>query len=483
MKKAKKTQLFLFLVVIFLGISLSFSRSKTSAVNGNPGYVGAEQCATCHSEKYAGWNQTAHAHMAGIYVINASGTFYWVHAPNYTVMDQATFIARCARCHVTGWDPVTKTWPYWNSTDPDLAGMFLNVQCEVCHGSGVSMTLNYSSALCGQCHGQPKDLQLSAHNDSLTDLLASTHAADYCLICHSTQAFLGINVSLTTPGLEPIACALCHEPHSEEYEYQLRFENSTELCGQCHTGSYNPQYDFFITSPHEKAGLECASCHGQGTRLYHGTEEPWFNHTFWIYNTFYPYNQTEPIVCSLCHTQTWATSQLGVIQDLTTQLITNVTHAIDNAKATITIANQTSGVNQTKIDDALAMVETAEDYVHYVENDRSEGFHNPEQTFAILSEAAWLAREAESTALNARAEALSGDVTTLGAQVSSLQNQVTSLQNQTSTLQADIESLEAKIDELQSTAATVPYLYGGIGLTIGFIIGAAIVFLVRRGKT
>ncbi len=233
------------------------------------------------------------------------------------------------------------------------------------------------------------------------------------------------------------------------------------------------------------AGLECTSCHGQGTHFGHGAVSPMINHTWGVYGMYYPYNQTtaeEPIVCSTCHTQSWATSQLGVIQGLTTELVTNVTQAIDNAKATLTIANQTSGVNQTEINQLLAMVEVAEDHIHDVERDSSEGFHNPEQTFAILSAAAHLASEAESTALEARAAALASEATTLGTQVSSLQNQVTSLQNQTSTLQSDIEGLEEKIGGLESAAETVPYLYGGLGLAIGFIVGAAIVFLVRRGK-
>ncbi len=200
---------------------------------------------------------------------------------------------------------------------------------------------------------------------------------------------------------------------------------------------------------------------------------------------YYPYNQTigeEPIVCSTCHTQSWATSQLGVIQGLTTELVTNVTRAIDDARVSITTANQTSGVDQTKIDESLAMIETAEDYVSDVERDHSEGFHDPEQTFAILSAAAHLASEAESRALEARAAALASEAAGLEGQVTSLQNQVTSLQNQADTLQGDIDTLEVKIDDLESAATTGPYLFGGIGLAIGFIVGAAIVFLVRRGK-
>lgn len=466
MKKAKKTQLFLFLIVIVMGISLSFSDKPPEVHSASSSsYVGAADCASCHAEEYASWNQTDHANMAGyLGDLYGNGTiYYWVAYP-FIVMNQTSFIEDCAECHVTGWDPTTQTWPDWNSTDPDLAGKFLNVQCELCHGPGTdqpwgtaSMILNYSSTLCGQCHTQPADLELSAHNDSLTGLLASDHAQDSCLVCHSTQAFLGEDVSLTTEGLEPIACALCHEPHSEEYEHQLRYENSTELCGQCHSGSHNPQYELFTGSSHEEAGVECASCHGQGTQLFHGSEESWYNHTFQIYNTFYPYNQTEPMVCGTCHTGEsfdWAVSQLELIQNSTVDLLITVTQLIDEANATITTANQTSGVDRTKIEEAQTLFEAAVNYAMYVENDGSEGFHNPD----ALTEAAQLATEAKTLATSAIATA--------------------NLETQISTLEGDVENLEERIDSLESAAATVPYLYAGLGLAIGFIVGAAILYAV-----
>jgi len=211
-------------------------------------------------------------------------------------------------------------------------------------------------------------------------------------------------------------------------------------------------------SPHEEAGLECTSCHGQGTEIGHGgEEEPWFNHTFWIYNTFYPYNQTEPMVCGTCHTGEsfdWAVSQLELIQNSTVDLLITVTQLIEEANATITTANQTSGVDQAKIDEALALFEEAENLSNYVEDDEAGGFHNPE----ALTEAAQLATEAKTLATSAIATA--------------------NLETQISTLEGDVENLEERIDSLESAAATVPYLYAGLGLAIGFIVGAAILYAV-----
>jgi len=456
MARGKHFSLLLFFLIIIVGTSISLSGTPQKVhSSSSPEYLGATGCigAGCHTDKYESWNQTDHANMAGyLGDLYANGTlYYWVAYP-FIVMNETSFIEDCAKCHVTGWNATTLSWPE-KETNP---GKFLNVQCEVCHEPGMSMTLNYSSTLCGQCHAQPDDLQHSAHNNSLADLLDSDHAADRCLSCMSTQGFLGKTVYLNTTGLESISCAACHDTHSAEYEYYLRYESPTELCGQCHS-----DYDLFTASPHEEAGLQCTSCHGQGTRLWHGEEEPWFNHTFWIYNTFVPYNQTEPMVCSNCHTGEsfdWAVSQLELIQNSTPNLIIAVTQLITEANASIILANQTSGVDQTKIAEALALFEEAETLVDNVEDDAAGGFHNPQ----ALNEATQLATEAKSIAINAMTTA--------------------NLNTQISTLQADIDNLEKRIDNLESTAATVPYLYGGIGLAIGFIIGAAIIFVARRGK-
>ncbi len=144
MNKAKKTQLFLFLLVVFLGISLSFSRYKTSAVPGNPEYVGAEQCGSCHVDEYEGWNQTNHAYAVRL-IQNASGNFYSVGSTSNRegtptrIYNETRFRESCRNCHVTGgndFDPLgaaNQTWPE-RDTDP---AKFLNIQCEVCHGAGM----------------------------------------------------------------------------------------------------------------------------------------------------------------------------------------------------------------------------------------------------------------------------------------------------------------------------------------------------------
>jgi len=238
----------------------------------------------------------------------------------------------------------------------------------------------------------------------------------------STQGFIGLPVTLNDPDLEGISCVACHDPHSHEYDAQLRNETTTELCGTCHTGDHHPQAEFFLDSAHDMAELECTSCHGQGTHYAHGHESEVTNHTWGIYGMYYPYNQTidkEPIVCSTCHTQEWSTSQLKVIQVTISNVNANVTSIIKDAEAAISLAGDTIGVNQTMVNQATSLAEQASDKLHLVDNDGSIGFHNPEETFALLSDAMRLANEAETLALKAQAE---GQAVNLQAQANSVRN-------------------------------------------------------------
>ena len=452
-------------IIIIISARATFSKAApgsqtlaTVVTSASPDYRGAEFCGNCHADKYEGWNQTHHAH-AVLLTQNASGNFYSMGAATNmngtptSPRTEASFRNSCRNCHTTGgnnWDPINEGLAGANMTWPEMAtdpAKLLNIQCEVCHGAYQShgstnraMIINASAALCEQCHANG-----TTHDNS-----------------HWQGPHAAANIS----------CATCHDPHSVANEGQLRYAEVSELCGQCHS-----QAEVFSDSAHSRAGLECANCHGQGTHLSHGVPTPMLNHTWGVYGMYYPYNQTrgeEPIVCSNCHTQEWATTQLGVVQDLTTELVNNVTQVITNAKVTITDANQTSGVNSTMINLASSKVNSAQSAIDYIGLDKSSGFHNPEKTYSMLSDAARLAGEAQMTALTAKAEALDQNLTTL-------QSERAALQTQLSSLQAQVTSLQNQVNSLQSSTST-PYLYGGIGVAIGFVVGAAIIFAVKKRK-
>lgn len=79
---------------------------------GESGYVGVEQCTTCHAEERAFWDTTQHA--------KAYATLE---------RDHKQFNLDCVSCHVTGYEKPG------GSTVAHVAGLEA-VQCETCHGPG-----------------------------------------------------------------------------------------------------------------------------------------------------------------------------------------------------------------------------------------------------------------------------------------------------------------------------------------------------------
>jgi hypothetical protein len=303
----------------------------------------------------------------------------------------------------------------------------------------------------------------------------------------TTQGFIGQEVTLETEGLVSLSCAACHDSHSIENHYQLRYEHADELCEQCHVGSHHPQSEFYPDGPHDKADVECVQCHGAGERLWHGSISEWFNHTFWIYNINYPFDQEEPMVCAKCHEIEWATAQLEVIEALTHEFGTNVTEVIHAAEAAIEVANATTGVNSAKVTEAVELAERAYDIIHLVEADASGGLHNPEYTYTLLGHASMLAGEAQAAALEAQAEALGEGVSTLEARVSTLESSVSSLESdketlssQVSSLESQVASLEAEVEDAKAKASSGATTNIGIGAVVGVIIGAVAVFFLKK---
>jgi predicted CXXCH cytochrome family protein len=310
----------------------------------------------------------------------------------------------------------------------------------------------------------------------------------------TTQGFIGQEVTMETEGLVSLSCAACHDSHSIENHYQLRYEEADELCAQCHVGSHHPQSELYPDGPHDKADVECVQCHGAGERLWHGSTSSWFNHTFWIYNVNYPYNQTEPMVCGNCHELEWATEQLEVIETLTHEFGENATDVVNAAEAAIEVANATTGVSSAKITEAAELAEQAYDIIHWVEADASGGLHNPERSYALLGHASMLAGEAQAKALEAQAEALGDDVSTLESSVSSLEFDVSSLESdvssleaeketldsQVSALESEVTSLEAEVEDANARVSSGATTNMGIGAVAGVIIGAVAVFFLRK---
>jgi hypothetical protein len=68
-------------------------------------------------------------------------------------------------------------------------------------------------------------------------------------------------------------------------------------------------------------------------------------------------------------------------------MLKNATEVVDAAKTAIILANSTVGVDQAVVDQAVDLVDMASDKLHLVEADGSGGFHNPEMSYAYVSDA------------------------------------------------------------------------------------------------
>jgi predicted CXXCH cytochrome family protein len=206
-------------------------------------------CGNCHVEKQGDWIATAHADAWAGLQANPGAQ------------------ASCAGCHTVAelGNHVTTAAGY-NATGEER---YHDVQCESCHGPGLTHVTNPLDANaplapidvavdltkgCAECHAGThhpfaEEWNLSAHGEGTTHQSYRTRVG--CNTCHGGEAALaswGISTEFIEKGQnQPIAitCAVCHDPHSDEQEGQLRFSVSspdvaTNLCMKCHQRRAEP---------------------------------------------------------------------------------------------------------------------------------------------------------------------------------------------------------------------------------------------------
>jgi predicted CXXCH cytochrome family protein len=257
------------------------------------------------------------------------------------------------------------------------------------------------------------------HGNALDDLRASGHANDSCLACHSTEftsqdgVFAQDTVNFDNVQFT-ITCVGCHAPHGSDQQNQLNQE-SYELCISCHNATgkgntvisvgstvHHPMREMFegisflglepTPSKHfanEAHGPICASCHmvGTATNAVLG-DSP--THTF---NIIKPTDAADgqPDSCTGCHTL--ARDPDNTKENLTFAIenVQNDTHdRVDSLRADwqdVMDAHPEWDPKATDKSDEQVMAERINTLVSFVESDGSWGFHNPEYTDKILSEA------------------------------------------------------------------------------------------------
>jgi formate-dependent nitrite reductase cytochrome c552 subunit len=494
----RKSSMLLLLIIVIAGVSISSSSLRAQQTTAN--YVGPQACSTCHGSIVTSWNNSIHSEMIkkltpellaeynlteadlqahGIwplqnfpYTIGGTWKLRFLNATadpsNYTKWTVAVWQyiiatgewapyhpeapkdwgAKCAQCHVTGFDSSNET--FWGTPDQ----LTVSVECESCHGPGSlhitnpmgnKMIIDVSAQVCGQCHvrgsfpeyelGDPSSFNYThgekphKHHQQFYDWNMSAHSrsmetpkpADFCLACHSadnifnTELITYLDIMYTIQNAtNPVTCVNCHNPHALD----LRISHGSNagakadeitVCTQCHTGGGKPeemvkdewhhtQAETFNGSIHYASGVTCVSCH-MPLDTKSAVAYDLRNHTM-IVNSYqtYEYSCGQATGCHKEQLETWpnwAEQRIEEIQTTTNDTITMVEDAITQAEAAITIANQT-GADPTLIEEAENLLLKAKSYLSFVEADGSLGFHNPLYSLSLLNEALYYANEARA---------------------------------------------------------------------------------------
>ena len=391
----------------FVLLAISSPSSEAGMPSPSATYVdyAVFNCSNCHPENWDGWAITGHA----IAWPDLQGSSY---KPDY-----------CEPCHTTGaGKPIIYPATGFN-TSTNMPAYLENVTCQACHGpasehqaSGPSQKkatigLVMNASLCGSCHYSPEGLgsthhptynewELSGHNSSAT--LQPFVKQPSCSNCHEAwNAMMYLTTGVERDVLREtgedapitweLACATCHDPHSDANPYQLRVPAS-EICGKCHNSEgaipgevpHHPQsevrnntagYGISRTGLDYMQDVVCADCH-MGNNL---AGLP--NHTF----------VPNPASCVVCHSGdlfpnvTAAQEFIDQVKADTNGMINRVTPLVDEALALLA---QMAGNRTTQnLSNWQHEYDIASFNLESIVSDKSAGNHNPNLAEALLTDA------------------------------------------------------------------------------------------------
>jgi DmsE family decaheme c-type cytochrome len=277
-------------------------RTPQPYAGAEPGYVGSEQCATCHRPDYLrvantlmGRQLLQHprnelerrgceaCHGPGSIHVESDGL---APAPGFLTFgrdDPAPVDERnaaCLQCH-EGTARID-----WQGSQHELR----DVACTDCHTvmtrGSPEHQLSRTTVIetCGQCHDrQMKSQQLSfsrmplgegkmtcanchnPHGSPNERLLTAPTVNDVCYSCHAEKR--GPFMWEHAPVAE--SCANCHDPHGSRHEKMLSVPKP-RLCQQCHIERSHPTGPQSTAATRFVMGRQCANCHFN----IHGSNHP-----------------------------------------------------------------------------------------------------------------------------------------------------------------------------------------------------------------
>lgn len=282
--------------VIAIGASTALG---ASAASDSDGYVGTDECLTCHDDVASHFAKTVHArvfapgnartpamergcescHGPGESHVDAEGRGGRIVAfSSATPESVEAGKAACLSCHERGarihWKGSAHDWRDLSCTSCHtvmrnesarflLARPTVDETCQSCHlvrraqsFRNAHMPLREGVLSCTSCH--------APHGSTSLALLKSDSVNDTCYECHADKRgpFLWEHAPVTED------CSNCHAPHGSTRANMLKL-NPPRLCQQCHietrhpTEARLPQAKFVI-------GRACNQCHVN----IHGSNHP-----------------------------------------------------------------------------------------------------------------------------------------------------------------------------------------------------------------
>lgn len=196
-------------------------------------------CGNCHIGSQSEWETTAHSDA-------------WA-----TLQGSGGAQEFCEGCHTISerGNAAEGDVGYTSTADP----RYEDVQCESCHGPGQGHVSNPEAAQplasiaassdvnCGECHSGSHHPFVDEWEQSRHGLAgnAGVRSRSACASCHEGRealVALGVNADYVEKGsgeTQPIVCVVCHDPHSDANEHQLRYPIDVpnvdqNLCMKCH---------------------------------------------------------------------------------------------------------------------------------------------------------------------------------------------------------------------------------------------------------
>lgn len=221
---------------------------------------------------------------------------------------------------------------------------------------------------------------------------------------------------LTRQEMRTLVCAQCHveyylKPKTNElifpwdkgmsidqieaYYDEVKFKDWTHPnSGADLIKIQHPEYELFMGSIHQQAGLACPDCH-----------MPYLREGGAKFSSHYVASPLNYIHqgCTSCHREDakFLKERVFYIQDRTANLLDKAAKAIISAIDAIEAASKTPGVNEKALDESRKLHRKAQIRWDWIAAENSTGFHNSPEAMRVLGDSIDLARQAELTAVKA----------------------------------------------------------------------------------